>query len=209
MKMQKIYLFVQCLGIGKLPVLARVKVLEKRGFQKVIFGLPPGGNPMTTLTSVCCALALAITADPRAAGEIAFREEPGQLVITAGAEPVATYCYRDKEITRPYFAHAHVPGGIQITRNHPPINGKDLVDHATFHPGIWLAFGDINGQDYWRIGTPVRHVRLCAASRKSSDQRHVYRREFLRCRWCPGTGSMSRGLSLHDRSFARRVSHRV
>jgi hypothetical protein len=31
------------------------------------------------------------------------------------------------------------------------------VDHPDFHPGIWLAFGDINGEDFWRNKARVRH----------------------------------------------------
>ena len=40
---------------------------------------------------------------------------------------------------------------MQVTRHHPPIEGQDRVDHGTFHPGIWMAFGDISGSDYWRL----------------------------------------------------------
>ena len=34
----------------------------------------------------------------------------------------------------------------------------DLEDHPTFHPGIWLAFGDLSGADFWRNRARVRHV---------------------------------------------------
>jgi hypothetical protein len=37
-----------------------------------------------------------------------------------------------------------------VSRNHPPLPGKDLADHADFHPGLWLAFGDLGGGDFWR-----------------------------------------------------------
>jgi len=42
------------------------------------------------------------------------------------------------------------PGGIAVTRNHPPVLGTDAEDHATMHPGMWFAFGDINKNDFWR-----------------------------------------------------------
>jgi hypothetical protein len=45
-----------------------------------------------------------------------------------------------------------------VSRNHPPVEGTDVMDHPEFHPGAWLAFGDINGSDYWRLKAPVRHV---------------------------------------------------
>ena len=68
------------------------------------------------------------------------------------------YCYHDDKITRPFFAHVRAPAGVQVTRHHPPIEGQDIVDHDTFHPGIWMSFGDISGSDYWRIKARVRHA---------------------------------------------------
>jgi hypothetical protein len=69
---------------------------------------------------------------------------------------VATYVYADEKITRPYFCDVYGPGGVRLTRNHPPQEG-DLGDHATMHPGIWLAFGDISGNDYWRLKARTVH----------------------------------------------------
>ena len=63
-------------------------------------------------------------------------------------------------ILRPYFCNVHAPGGIQVTRNHPPVAGQDATDHDTMHPGLWLAFGDINGQDFWRNKGRIEHVRF-------------------------------------------------
>jgi hypothetical protein len=88
---------------------------------------------------------------------IAFVERPGQLEITIGDKPFASYVYADGETTRPYFAHVHSPCGRQVTRNHPPIAALDRADHPTMHPGIWLAFGDISGRDYWRLKARVVH----------------------------------------------------
>ncbi len=89
--------------------------------------------------------------------QVAFTQQPGKVLVTIAGQPVATYVYADEEITRPYFAHVRAPGGVQVTRNHPPIEGKDPTDHATYHPGIWLAFGDISGSDYWRNRARVVH----------------------------------------------------
>jgi len=91
------------------------------------------------------------------APRVAFAQKPGKVLVTIGGEPVATYVYADKDIPRPYFAHVRAPGGIQVTRNHPPIKGKDPTDHAAYHPGIWTAFGDISGSDYWRNKARVVH----------------------------------------------------
>jgi hypothetical protein len=35
----------------------------------------------------------------------------------------------------------------------------DDADHDTMHPGLWLAFGSLNGLDYWRNKAEIRHVR--------------------------------------------------
>jgi hypothetical protein len=81
---------------------------------------------------------------------VGFRTNPGEVVLTVSGEPVATYFHADEKILRPYLAHVKVPGGIQVTRNHPPVAGRDTTDHDTMHPGIWMAFGDLDGEDFWR-----------------------------------------------------------
>lgn len=88
--------------------------------------------------------------------EIAFSEKSGQLAITAGGKPVATYIHNDPKIARPFLAHVQAPNGQQVTRNHPPA-GKDARDHDTMHPGIWLGFGDLGKADFWRNRGRVEH----------------------------------------------------
>ncbi len=63
-----------------------------------------------------------------------------------------------RQTTRPFFESIHAPDGTQVTRNNPPVEGKDLADHPTFHPGLWLAFGDLNGADSWRNKDRIRHA---------------------------------------------------
>ena len=82
---------------------------------------------------------------------VAFEEQSTGLQITIDGAPFASYYNPTEEIPRPYFAHVKTPSGIQVTRNHPPIEGKDSMDHDTYHPGIWLTFAGINGNDYWRL----------------------------------------------------------
>lgn len=95
-----------------------------------------------------------------ACSAVSFRHKPNEVVISIGGKPFASYFYKSDKITRPYFAHVKSPCGIQATRNHPPIQGKDETDHATYHPGLWLAFGDISGNDYWRLRAEVRHEKF-------------------------------------------------
>ena len=68
--------------------------------------------------------------------------------------------FRDDEIARPFFADVHAPNGVAVTRNHPPRAGVDATDHATMHPGIWLAFGDIGGVDFWRNKGRIEHQKF-------------------------------------------------
>lgn len=94
---------------------------------------------------VCTALAA-----PGADGDLSIEEHNHRLVITSGSRPVARYIFADEQIRRPYFTAVHAPSGEQVTRNHPPRPGSDATDHDTMHPGIWLAFGDLSGADFWR-----------------------------------------------------------
>lgn len=90
----------------------------------------------------------------------AVEHQADRLIITHDSKPVAHFVFADTNILRPYFAHVHTPDGIQVTRHHPPIAGVDPVDHPTMHPGIWLAFGNISGQDFWRNKATIRHDRF-------------------------------------------------
>jgi hypothetical protein len=87
---------------------------------------------------------------------VAFHEQADQVEIHAGEIHAASYVLRDAKIPRPYFAHLRAPNGIQVTRNHPPQAG-DRQDHPLFHPGLWMAFGDLSGNDCWRLKARVVH----------------------------------------------------
>jgi hypothetical protein len=118
-------------------------------------------HPHHFLTLALLAATLRPAGDRRAAAaDLAVEPKADRLVITDGGRPVATYVFRDDKILRPYFAHVHAPGGIQVTRSHPPVAGADATDHDTMHPGVWLAFGDLNGHDFWRNKGKIVHERF-------------------------------------------------
>jgi hypothetical protein len=110
---------------------------------------------LLTLTFTSCA-----TRQPTTVISFEFAHLPERLIITHDSTPVAHFVFADTNILRPYFAHVHTPDGVQVTRNHPPIAGVDPVDHPTMHPGIWLAFGNISGQDFWRNKATIRHEKF-------------------------------------------------
>ncbi|MEA3224898.1 MAG: DUF6807 family protein, partial [Planctomycetota bacterium] len=87
-----------------------------------------------------------------------FRRQPGRILVNVESKTIATYVYDDPQILRPYFTNLKAPLGVQVTRRHPPRKGIDADDHATMHPGLWLAFGDISGNDFWRNKARVKHA---------------------------------------------------
>jgi hypothetical protein len=97
-------------------------------------------------------------------------EKADRLIVSNAGTPVIEFVFRDEKILRPYFSNARTPSGLQVTRNHPPQSGIDATDHDTMHPGIWLAFGDINGQDFWRNKARIEHVRFVHRPTVSSDR---------------------------------------
>jgi hypothetical protein len=90
--------------------------------------------------------------------QVSFKQNSGSLQVIVGEQPVAEYDFNDELVLRPYFRHVRTLTGQQVTRNSPPIKPDDLDDHATMHPGLWLAFGDLSGADFWRNKGRVKHV---------------------------------------------------
>lgn len=111
---------------------------------------------------------------------VAFKHGHDSVAIEIGGRPFATYVYRDPEILRPYFAHVRTPSGLPVTRNHPPVAGNDATDHATFHPGLWLAFGDISGADFWRNKAQVEHVEFVESPQADLQGGHFVSRHRYR-----------------------------
>src|SRR5262245_8041463 len=110
-----------------------------------------------------------LAAQPCAADEdseelptVRFRTAEGGVEMEIDGPPWPGYVFRDPDIRRPFLAHVQAPNGVQVTRNHPPIEGQDATDHPTMHPGIWLAFSDLAGQDFWRNEAAVEHVEFLA-----------------------------------------------
>jgi hypothetical protein len=119
---------------------------------------------LTTLLSIFFAVPTA-----RAEDAVSFVARPDSVVISVAGKPFAEYVFRDEKILRPYLAHVHAPNGTQVTRNHPPVEGRDATDHDAMHPGIWMAFGDLSGADFWRNKAAVRHVEFVEKPTASAD----------------------------------------
>ena len=121
----------------------------------------------SVICTIACVITVGVAVLPcRAAdvaGQIDFVVRPGEIVVETNDRPLVTYAYSDPKIPRPYFKDIHAPGGIQVTRSHPPREGIDPTDHAEYHPGLWLAFGDLSGADSWRNKTQVEHIEFVEA----------------------------------------------
>jgi hypothetical protein len=113
---------------------------------------------------LCAALAL-----PRRAAEKPFpaAKKNDRIIITGAGKPVAEFVFNDPQILRPYLANVRTREGIPITRPLPP--PPDSADHATMHPGIWLAFGDVCGHDFWRNKGIIKHERFIQEPVTSED----------------------------------------
>jgi hypothetical protein len=115
-------------------------------------GKSTGSKPASGAAAPSVPLAVPSTSDT-----LAVTELPTRLRLTRGGFPVADFVLQDDRILRPHFANLHAPGGHRVSRNHPPVPPHDAVDHDTMHPGLWLAFGDINGVDFWRNRGRIVH----------------------------------------------------
>jgi len=100
---------------------------------------------------------------------VTFRQDADRIRIEVGAKPFAEYVWKDAKILRPYFTRVHAPNGTVVTRNHPPVAGTDAMDHDTMHPGLWLAFGDLGGADFWRNKGTVTHVEFVEKPKPTNE----------------------------------------
>lgn len=98
-------------------------------------------------------------------GEFEFRQEGRELNLYLGQSPIATYLLEHKDLTRRAFVNVKTPSGIQVTRNYPPRKPEDIdpgykagdgIIHPVMHPGLWMSFGWIDGNDYWRLQSRVK-----------------------------------------------------
>lgn len=89
-----------------------------------------------------------------------FRDAKDRIDIYWGRQRLATYLKKHPRLTRRALVNVSTLGGIQVTRNFPPrkpqdidpgYQGEDGIIHPVMHPGIWISFGDVDGNDYWRL----------------------------------------------------------
>ncbi|MGI9243664.1 MAG: DUF6807 family protein, partial [Verrucomicrobiales bacterium] len=90
--------------------------------------------------------------------ELSFeRDGESRLLLMSGGTRIATYLIDDPVLSRRGLVNVMTGSGIPVTRRFPAPQGSD---HTHMHPGIWLGFGWISGNDYWRLQSKVEFDRF-------------------------------------------------
>jgi putative membrane-bound dehydrogenase-like protein len=108
-----------------------------------------------------------------------FQEKSDRIVVKLNGYELGTYLYGHKKMTRPGWVHVYSPSGIQMTRDFPPKD--DSGDHRFMHPGIWISFGHLDGEDYWRLQSRTKHVEFAKEPwSKPGQAGFTVRNQYLR-----------------------------
>jgi hypothetical protein len=146
-------------------VLARLRELQSPQGGWITDYLSDGRPRGLANVETTCLVLLAFEA---AGGLVRVREVAGGFEFRAGGEPFCRYAPNGNDaVRRPFFSAIHAPGGVEVTRPHPPQAGRDPEDHADMHPGLWTAFGSLGGRDFWRNKSccRVEHLKFTEAPR--------------------------------------------
>lgn len=93
-----------------------------------------------------------------------FKDTDSQLHLHYGDQRIGSWLKRHETLTRPALVNVHTLSGLPVTRRFPPrlpedrsigFRGQGGIDHPQMHPGLWMSFGDLNGNDYWRLQSRV------------------------------------------------------
>ncbi|GEP41737.1 PVC-type heme-binding CxxCH protein [Brevifollis gellanilyticus] len=76
-------------------------------------------------------------------------QHDSKLALKHDGKSIADFVLSHPQVKRPFMIHLRNREGTLLTRHFPP-EKDDAQDHADMHPGLWLAFGGINGTDFWR-----------------------------------------------------------
>lgn len=108
------------------------------------------------LFAICC-MGLSNT---RAETQFELQKLEDRVFVKFEGQVIAEYRFLDPKVSHPYWSVLRTLSGVQVTRNHPPRDNFDALDHPGMHTGAWLAFGDVDGNDYWRLKASVKPTDL-------------------------------------------------
>lgn len=154
---------------GSTTAIPRKEIKHREALE--VSAMPEGFAAMLTsqqladLTSWLISLKKTQPLEP-AKGAFRFQTEGKELQLLLDQKQVATYLLGHPKLTRRAFVNLKTPSGIQVTRNYPPRKPEDIdpgykhengIIHPNMHPGLWMSFGWIDGNDYWRLSSQVKH----------------------------------------------------
>ena len=108
-----------------------------------------------------------------------FRQDEAKLDLRLDGQSIASYLLNHEKLTRRAFVNVRTPSGLPVTRNFPPRKPEDIdpgyraeegIIHPVLHAGLWMSFGWIDGNDYWRLQSPVRFDRFLEEPREDEDE---------------------------------------
>ncbi len=137
-------------GTGKVVVIPRKEIAKRKRLETSVMPATYANllGPQHVADLIAFITAHKGDSKKKAVG-FSIEKKQNQLDIFLDGKRIAAFVFRHNKVKRSFFAHVKTPTGIQVTRNFPPIKGKDSTDHATMHPGIWLGFANLNGMTFW------------------------------------------------------------
>lgn len=161
------------LSDGSVASLAKDNIEERVGTK--VSPMPDGFGKMMTAQQIADLTAWLMTQQVTGDRDGFWFEDVGDsLHIHFAQQRIATYLKRHPQLARRALVNVTTPSGIPITRNFPPRKPDDLdpgygaedgIIHPIMHPGIWIGFGDVHGNDYWRLQSKVVFDRFTDTSR--------------------------------------------
>ena len=161
-----------------IATVVRKSDIEERSSTKVS-PMPAGFDKLMSarqLADIVAWLQTQKKAKPKSQG-FSFAESNDELEIWLDGRRIGTWLKRHPELTRPALVNVRSHTGVPVTRKFP---ADESDDHRVMHPGIWIGFGDLDGNDYWRLRAPVRFSGFVGVPQAQDDAaRFVARNEYL------------------------------
>lgn len=111
------------------------------------------------MTIIFTVRAIAAPADEPA--HLSVHRLKGREHVKIGDQPFADYVKYG--YAKPFVHPVYGPGQVRMTRNFPM--WRDVRGEPTDHPhhkSLWLAHGDVNGEDFWTEKGRIVHERIAA-----------------------------------------------
>jgi putative membrane-bound dehydrogenase-like protein len=135
---------------------------RKVGKEPEVSDAPPGPSDSAAQSENQTVGSTGPDSDDPDRAQFSFDRKKDRLLVKLNGADFATYLHGHKELPRPAWIDVYSPSGVRMTRNFPPRSPEDdgAGDHKFMHPGIWISFGHLDGEDYWRLTSRTQHVKF-------------------------------------------------